>query len=144
MFLGRNKRFSKKGQISIEYMSLVGMVTFVVIALFALSQYYVGEVKTTVNSNQADQIAKLIVENAEIVYYHGEPSKITLNVQMPKGIENIDIYENEISFTLTRGDRTIDIFYPSSVPMQGDISTTQGARSITIEAFGGYVWINGT
>ena len=144
MFLDKNKLFSKKGQISIEYMSIVGIVTFLVIALFALSQYYVGEVKTTVNSNQADQIAKLIVENAEIVYYHGEPSKVTLNVQMPKGIEEIDIYENEISFTLTRGDRTIDIFYPSSVPMQGNISTTQGARSITIEASGGYVWINGT
>jgi len=138
------RNFSKKGQISIEYMAIVGIVTFVVLALFAISQYYVGGIKTTIVSNQADQIAKLIVENAEIVYYHGEPSKITLNVQMPKGVKEINIYENEISFTLIRGNGDIDIFYPSSVPLQGNISTTQGARSITIEALGGYVWVNGT
>ncbi|PIZ51249.1 hypothetical protein COY27_04475 [Candidatus Woesearchaeota archaeon CG_4_10_14_0_2_um_filter_33_13] len=144
MSLTTVRNFSKKGQISIEYMAIVGIVTFVVLALFAISQYYVGGIKTTIVSNQADQIAKLIVENAEIVYYHGEPSKITLNVQMPKGVKEINIYENEISFTLIRGNGDIDIFYPSSVPLQGNISTTQGARSITIEALGGYVWVNGT
>jgi hypothetical protein len=140
----RIKNFQKKGQISIEYMAVVGMVTLIVLVMFALSQYYLGEIRTTVNSNQVDQIGKLIVENAETVYYHGEPSKVTLSVQMPKGVQSITIYENEITFTITRRGGDVDIYYPSTVPLQGNISTTHGPRNIEIEASGGYVWVTGT
>jgi len=134
----------KRGQVSIEYMIIVGIATVVIISLLAISNYYSKEVETTINTNQIDRIAKEIVDTAESMYYFGEPSKTTIKVFIPEGIKHINISNNELNFKVRTQTGLTDMSYGSSVPMQGNLPYSYGFHYVTIEAKEGYVWINGT
>lgn len=138
------KRGGKQGQISLEYMSIVGLATLVAISLLALSHYYSKQTEITINTNQIDRIGKEIVDTAESMYYYGEPSRTTLKVYIPDGINEISIGNNELNFKVRTKEGEADMFYSSSVNLQGNISTVYGFHYITIEAREGYVWINST
>lgn len=143
--LEKAKLFQKKrGQISLEYLLVVGLTTIIVIFLLAISGYYSREVETTINTNQIDAIAKEIVDTAESMYYFGEPSKTTIKVFIPRGIEEINVSANELNFKVRTQSGLTDMFYRSSVPLQGGISYSYGLHYVIVEARGGYVWINGT
>ena len=138
------KRWGKQGQISLEYMSIVGLATLIAISLLALSHYYSKQTEITINTNQIDRIGKEIIDSAESMYYYGEPSRTTIKAYIPDGINEINIGNNELNFKVrTKGGET-DMFYSSSVDLQGNISTAYGFHYITIEAREGYVWINST
>ena len=134
----------KRGQVSIEYIAIVGLTTIVVISLLAISNYYSREVEDTINTNQIDRIGKEVVDTAESMYYFGEPSKTTIKVFMPNGINEINIIPNELNFRVRTKSGLTDMPYFSSVPLNGNISHSYGFRYITIEARGEEVWINGT
>lgn len=138
------KKFSERGQISLEYMAVVGIATLVAISLLAISHYYSKETEITINAQQIDRIAKEIVDTAESMYYYGEPSKTTIRAYLPGGIKEITVGPDELSFRVKTQSGETDMFYPSSVNLQGNISTSYGFHYITIEAREGYVWINST
>ncbi len=134
----------KRGQVSIEYMVVIGFVTLIILSLLLLSRYYSRDIETAINTNQIDKLAKEIVDNAEYIYYFGEPSKTTIKVFIPKEVEQIDVNTNEINFRVATPNGDTDIFYRSAVNLSGTISTAYGFHYLTIEARGGYVWINST
>jgi uncharacterized protein (UPF0333 family) len=134
----------KRGQISLEYMAVVGVTTFVAISLLIVADYYSKQIEDTIDTSQLDGIAKEIVDSAQSVYYFGEPSKTTLKVYLPKGITSITVGPDELSFRIRTENGETDVFYPSSVTLQGGIPTTHGFHYVTIESREGYVWINGT
>ncbi len=134
----------KEGQISIEYMAIVGFVTVVLILLLGISNYYSTGTQDQIAVNQVDQIAKQVIDAAESVYYWGEPSKNTIKVFMPEKVELINITTNEITFVVKTTNGNSDIAYSSSVNLTGSIQKTQGIHYINVEAKEGYVWINST
>ncbi|MFC1768666.1 hypothetical protein ACFLZX_02785 [Nanoarchaeota archaeon] len=134
----------KRGQISIEYMAVVGITTVLAIFLLTTALYYSNQTEDQVNTNQLDKISKEIVDKAESLYYFGEPSKTTLKVYIPKGIKQITVGPKEISFRVMTHQGETDVFFPSTVTLQGSISPNYGYHEIVIEAREGYVWINGT
>lgn len=134
----------KRGQVSIEYMAVVGITTIVVISLLLISNYYSKEVENTINTNQIDRIAKEIVDTAESMYYFGEPSKTTLKIYIPDRIKDITITQNELNLRVLTPSGETDMFYFSKVPLAGNLSASHGFHYVTIEAKGGLVWINGT
>jgi uncharacterized protein (UPF0333 family) len=134
----------KRGQVALEYMLLIGFLTMVVISLIGISMYYSKETETTINTNQIDKIAKEIVDNAESVYYFGEPSKSTIKIFIPQGVKSINITPREINFRVLTTYGETDIFYQSTVNITGNISPAYGFHYVTIEAREGYVWLNGS
>jgi len=138
------RKFSERGQISLEYMAVVGIATLIAISLLAISHYYSKGTETTINAQQIDRIAKEIVDTAESMYYYGEPSRTTIKAYLPDGIKEITVGPDELSFRVKTQSGETDMFYPSSVALQGNISTSYGFHYITIEAKEGYVWINST
>lgn len=137
-------RLKKRAQVSIEYMAVVGITTIIVISLLLISNYYSREVENTINTNQIDRIAKEIIDTAESMYYFGEPSKTTLKLYIPDRIKNITVTQNELNLRVSTPFGETDMFYPSNVPLAGNLSTSHGFHYVTIEAKGGLVWINGT
>ncbi|MBW2983805.1 hypothetical protein KY361_01715 [Candidatus Woesearchaeota archaeon] len=136
--------FQTRGQISMEYMIIVGITTFVAISLLAISHYYSRETEETINTQQIDRVAKEIVDTAESMYYYGEPSRTTVKAYLPDGIKEVTVGPDELSFRVITQSGETDMFYPSSVNLQGNISASYGYHHITIEAKEGYVWINST
>jgi len=134
----------KRGQISFEYLVIVGFVTVLALVLLGISTFYSNQTRTLVNTNQLDQVARQVVDTAETVYFYGAPSKATIKAQMPRGIKAIIIESNEVVFTVSVSGKESNITYGSDIPLGGEISISPGLRNIVIEAQGGLVWINGT
>lgn len=133
---------SKKAQISIEYMSILGFVLIIISILVVLSYVYSRQIEDQIIINQIDKLAKEIVDSAESVYYFGEPTKTTIKAYMPDKIEQINISSDGISFWIRTQNGISDIAYSSSVNLSGTLSNAPGIRYIQIEAHEGYVWIS--
>lgn len=134
----------KRAQVGLEYMFIIAITTVVVIALLGISGYYTREVEDSISESQLDAIGKDIIDKAESVYYFGEPSRIVINVFIPKGIDSITVNENELSFKFKTPGGQSDMFYKSNVPIQGSIQSSYGVHNVIIESREGHVWINGT
>jgi uncharacterized protein (UPF0333 family) len=132
---------SRKSQISIEYLSILGFVLVILILIITLSYIYSRQIEDQIIVNQVDKIAKEIIDSAESVYYYGEPTKTTIKAYLPENIEQISITVNDISFVVRTENGLTEISYHSEVNLAGTIPTASGIKNFQIEAREGYVWI---
>ena len=134
----------KKAQVSMEYLSIIGFVVIIVSILIVISTVYSRQVNDQILLNQADRLAKDIVDSAEKVYYWGPPSRITLKSYIPAGIQSIQIISNEVVFTVRTQNGLSDISYKAPVNITGYINNSEGLRNIRIESQTNFVYINGS
>jgi len=120
----------KRGQISVEYLIVVGFILFVVVGLLAVAFLYVASVQSQLRSNQIDNYGNKIVTAAENVFFSGYPSQVTINAFLPGGVTKTiiikdpveDIYFLQITYESNAGESTI--LYSSDVPLD---TTGEGA-----------------
>lgn len=132
--INNSKRNGKKGQIGMEYMLLMGFLTFVLLTVLGVAYYNSNTIKNMINSRQVETFGNKIVTSAESVFYSGEPSKISIVVNIPERISEINISEETLYVTYETSTGTNKIAFDSNVPLTGTISTTSGLREITLEA----------
>ncbi len=130
----------KEGQISIEYMVIIGFVTVITIPLIIIYYTFIQESGQEIASTQIIQIAKKIVDASESVYYLGEPSQTTLRINMPDNIILANFSSGkEIVFRIRSGKGEADIVQTTSVNITGNISTNKGTYTLTVKAMSDYV-----
>ena len=132
----------KNAQVSVEYVMIVGFILFITIPLILIFYEHTSSTNDQVITSQVDMIAKKVVDNAESVYYLGEPSKTRIKVYMPTNVEDVIIDNHEIVFKVKTRSGITDISQPSSVNISGSISVTKGIHYISIESKGDYVWVS--
>jgi len=125
---------TKRGQLSTEYLVIVGFISFLVIGLLAFSLFYTSSVQDSIRMSNLAQFASKVVVNAESVYYAGEPSRVVVIATLPTGVTSIQVLPNEIVFKIETGSGLSVISYSSNVPLQGSISSHYGVKRITLEA----------
>jgi len=124
----------KKGQVGIEYMIIIGFVTFATISILSLAIFYSGQVRDDIKLNQVESFAIQLISSAESVFFAGEPSKATVRLYLPEGVQSIDV-SSEGLFITTQGSHGINKrLFSSRVPISGTITTTQGTKKITLTA----------
>ena len=133
-----------RGQVSVEYMILIGFVMIVLSALLLISLVYTTDFDDSVTLSQVDRIVAEMADAVDTVYYQGEPSRTTLKIFFPEGIEGVQLNQTDINFKVRTRSGVTDVFRKTSVPMQGIIDTGYGYHNMLIEARQGYVWINAT
>ncbi len=132
------KMVNKKAQSSMEFLILMGFLTFVMVVIIGAGFYYSNTINDRMKSSQIANFANKITSTAEVVFYAGEPSKATITAHLPDGVTDLQIIENSIVIThsLTSGENTIA--YQSSVPMvenfSAELSIFSGIKSIVIVA----------
>jgi hypothetical protein len=94
------KKMNKKAQVGMEYMTLVVFITAIILPLILLYHTQYEGTNEQIRGNQADQIARKVLDAAESVYYLGEPSKTTVKVYIPEQVKNITVGNNEIVFMM--------------------------------------------
>ena len=124
----------KKGQISIEYLIVVGFITALVIGMVGIAFIYTGGIEDEIKFNQLESFAKKLVSSAESVFYAGEPSKVEINAYLPRGVDGISIDNREIIFNITTSSGLNSIGYSSNVNVTGSISPSEGTKRIQIIA----------
>lgn len=124
----------KRGQISIEYLIIVGFIAFIVLVVVGMALYYSSTIRDTINSNEISDYASKIVSSAESVYYSGEPSKLTVSTYLPQQVADVQIIENSIVISYTTRAGTAKIGFTSNVPITGTLTARPGIHKISLVA----------
>ena len=125
---------ARNGQISTEYLIVVGFITFFVITILGVAFFYASQVQDSMRADQLEQFAKKVISSAEAVHYAGEPSKSTISAYMPSGVTGVVVLDNEIVFNLSLSSGLNIVSYESKVPIEGNISSTEGVKTVEIVA----------
>ncbi|MEM0465877.1 MAG: hypothetical protein QXW97_04235 [Candidatus Pacearchaeota archaeon] len=125
------KKFS---QVSIEYLVIIGFVSIILIAILGIAFFYSNGIKDRIKITQVNNFANKIISSSESVYYYGEPSKTTISVYLPEGVENIEINNNEIIISTRISSGLEKTSFKSNVPLTGSISKSSGIKNIVITA----------
>lgn len=124
----------KEGQTGIEYLIILGFVTFAIISILLLAYFYSSMIQDSLVINQVETFARKIVASAESVFYSGEPSKATVSANLPSGVKSIEIIENSLVFTIETSSGISKTAFKSNVPISGNISPTPGLKKIQLIA----------
>ncbi len=136
------KKINKRGQAGIEYLIIVGFVSFAVLSVLLLSNYYSGLTKDKLRLNQADSFFIQVINSAETVFFSGEPSRVTISLYLPSGVESILINNELIVVTLRSSTGNNVKVYKSKVPIQGSITNNEGTKTLTVSAKSDHVEIS--
>ncbi|MCG2718291.1 MAG: class III signal peptide-containing protein, partial [Nanoarchaeota archaeon] len=123
--------YNKRGQISLEYVMIVGAVLLVTIPLFF---YAIYEANNKIRLNQADDAVNTLANSADTVYSLGPGSKKYVWISIPSGVESQLVSENEIMLVLSIFGGNSDIHASSKAVVVGSIPTGKGTYRISVEA----------
>lgn len=141
-FSATKNHMFQKAQVGVEYMIIVGFVTFAIMSILVLAMFYSGQVKDKVKLNQVESFANQLLNSAESVFFAGEPSKTTISLYLPDGVKEINITSNYLVISVTTSSGENKRAYESKVPIQGTISTGEGIKKLTLEATNNYLLIS--
>jgi hypothetical protein len=125
-------------QVSIEYIMILGFVTFVVISLLAVAVFYTSSIKDRIRTTHINNYANKIISTAEYIFYSGEPSKATISCYLPENINQINITSNNLVIEFSTSSGINKIAYNSNVPIEENLTAplaeSQGIKNIQIIA----------
>lgn len=133
-----------KSQVALEYLMVVGLAFVIIMPMVYMFYSYTVSTQEEVGMAKIHKIGVDIVNAAEGVYYLGEPSRSTLNVNMPAGIYEVEVlggtgYEKQL-LVFKFGDAGFNqpIVIPSKIPLNIDDlkpeDISAGRKVIVIEA----------
>lgn len=123
--------FSKRGQISLEYVMIVGAVLLITIPLFF---YAIYETNYKIRLNQADDAVNTLANAADTVYSMGPGSKKYVWVSIPSGVTSSLVNDATIQLTLSIFGGSSDIHASSKAVLVGSVPTGKGTYRIAVEA----------
>ncbi len=126
---------NKKAQIGTEYMIVIGFLTFAIMSILAFAFIFSNDIKDRIRLNQVENFANQLIGSSESVFFAGEPSKTTIRLYLPDGVENITIIQNAVVITTSvSGGQINKRAFDSKVPLSGSLTPGEGIRRIVIEA----------
>lgn len=129
--------YARNGQISIEYLIILGFVTFLVMSVLALSVVYMDSVRDTIKFRQVETYATKIVSAAESVYYAGQPSKVSVQAYVPASVSAIEVLREGLLISVAASSGEAKMLFSSRVPLNassGTLPVSEGLKSIELTA----------
>mgnify|MGYP001561751496 CR=1 FL=1 len=134
---------SRKSQIGVEYLIVVGFVTFAIMSVVVLAFFYSGQIKDRIKLSQVEGFANQLIVFSEDIFFSGEPSKTTIKIYIPEGVQSIAVNPDSIVVTTSVSGGTNIRVFESKVPLQGSIiNIGEGLRKISLVARENYVEIS--
>ena len=134
------KKRGLRGQASTEYLMVAALAMIVVFPLIFVFSNKASDSIDTVVDSQVTDIGNSIVDNAEIVYYQGEPSRVTIEHTFPDTITDIYTLGGEELVFVLHPDK--ELVFTTDVPINGSFGEqafSAGRKNIKISAVDGYV-----
>ena len=126
----------KRGQVSFEYLIIMGFVTFIIVGILSIAFFYSNNVKDRIKINQMTNYANKIISTSESIFYAGYPSKATITVYLPENVISADVNsaEDSIIIAIQTSSGVAKTAFSSNVPISGALGTNMGLNKIQIEA----------
>lgn len=134
----------KRGQVAIEYITILGFVLVTTMVMTFLFTQHTGSLNDSVIEHQVERIGEKIVDTAEAMYFIGEPSRTNIKLYFPQGILNASANGQEIVFIVQTSRGRDEIVKFSQVNITGTIPTSAGIHYLQIEAQGAVVAVSET
>jgi hypothetical protein len=131
----------KKSQIGTEYLIIVGFVTFAIISVLAIAYIYSNQIKDKIKLNQVESFADQVVSSSESVFFSGEPSRTTVELYLPEGVNSIGLNSDSLIVNTSVSSGNNVRVFDSKVPLNGTISVSEGKKKLSLEATQSYVQI---
>lgn len=125
---------NKRGQISTEYLIVVGFISFLVITVLGIALVYSSQIRERIIFYQVASFAENVISSSESVFFAGEPSQATISAYLPRNVEGVDIIGKDLVFNISTDAGLARIAYSSKVEMQGTISSNEGLKTLVIVA----------
>jgi uncharacterized protein (UPF0333 family) len=126
----------KNAQVSIEFLFVVGFAFIISAGLAYVFIVQSENINIGITSAQVDKITSEIRDASDEVYYLGSPSKKTLTLYFPQGIEAITFYETSIIFNISspNGNYEVVKWASSNFSSNSIVTTGTGIHHVTVEA----------
>jgi hypothetical protein len=128
------RRGQTKAQVGVEYMIIIGFVTLAIMSVVVMAYFYSGQIKDKIRLNQVENFASQLIGSAESVFFAGEPSKTTIRLYLPEGVENITIMTDLVIITTTTSSGKNKRGFETQVPLSGTITPNTGIKKLLLEA----------
>jgi hypothetical protein len=131
----------KRAQVGIEYLIVLGFAIFVIMGMLVIAFNYLESLRDNILINEVSTFADNVISASERVFYEGEPSKATIRGYLPRQVQQVEIIENSLFFTIETSSGTAKRAYFSNVPLEGQINSTGTVIKLQILATENYVSI---
>lgn len=123
---------TSKAQSALEYLMIVALTMGIIIPAAYFFFQYSSESSTQIVDAQINQIGRNVIDTAETVYFSGEGSKMVLEMNMPKNLEDVYILaKRELVFKITSDVGVTEAVFFSSVSIpiaeDGELSDIAGS-----------------
>ena len=131
-----------KSQVAVEYLIIVSVAFMILIpTVLYLNQSFIG-FNDDSKVSKASETVKKIGQTADWVYSQGPPAKQTIEIFIPKDLDEISLINKTVLFKVRTSTGVSDIFYDSVAPLNGTLPSNSGYYFISLTAFQDYVNIS--
>lgn len=124
----------RRGQISTEYLIIVGFVVFLVLSVLGIAFFYTSGIRDTVRHAQVETFVEKLISSAETVFFAGEPSQKEFIGYLPSGVNSIQLNGKNVIINYTTSSGENFVAFESDVEIQGTISSTSGIKKFELKA----------
>jgi len=131
-----------KSQVAVEYLIIVSVAFMILIpTILYLNQTFIGYNDDN-KLSKASETVKKIGQTADWVYSQGPPAKQTIEIFIPKDLEEISLNNKTVLFKVRTSAGVSDVFYESVAPLNGTVPSNSGYYFVSLTAFQDYVNIS--
>jgi len=120
----------EKGQIGNEYLVLSAVILAIVGFLFIMSHLNASE---TIDNSMTQSAVKTLAKAADNVYALGPGNQITVEINLPNGIEDQYISNNQVGYLMNTGAVNADFYENTKSYVVGELPISQGKHFVLIQ-----------
>jgi uncharacterized protein (UPF0333 family) len=130
---------SLKAQAAMEYLLVMAFVFVILTGILLVAYLQSSSFQTDVSAAQIQKVGNQIVDAANTVYYAGPPTKKTIKLYFPDGIQSISFNNQTLLFTMQGSKGPYEYAVFASTNMTGQLRTNAGLHTISAVAKPGFV-----
>ena len=124
----------KFGQISMEYLSILGITLLLLAPLGLIVNEYLGYSEEQVSQQQLLEISRKLIDTSKTVFFLGYPTKVKLKMYFPNHITSAQVLSHGIVFLMQGVSSEKDVYQYSSVNLTGNLTTSSGIHYVLVQA----------
>ena len=125
-----------------EYLILTGFTMLILSILLVAAYTKIGQSEKSLDIDAAEKAVNELKRAADFVYIHGDPTKLTVSVYLPKDIDSEHSYigdadgdpGNTINIAMGASGSYTDVWRWTRGTVTGDMPSTEGYYTVVVKS----------